>query len=80
MTCASRLCRWGAEHHRLPRQPLHHRRIPIGKTHWLYYRIEDDGASALVYWMHGVSRESGKLTSPSLKREASAAAKERDGS
>ncbi len=62
----------------LLQMPANHRRILIGKTHWLYYRIEDDGANVLVYWLHGFSQESRKLTAPGLKRKASEAAKERD--
>lgn len=57
--------------------PANHRRILIGKTHWLYYRIEDDGQNVLVYWLHGFSQESRKLTPIGLKRKATEAAKER---
>jgi len=58
--------------------PATHRRIMIGKTHWLYYRIEADGDNVLVYWMHGKQQESAKLPPSGLKRKATEAAKERD--
>ena len=57
--------------------PATHRRIMIGKTHWLYFRIEDDG-SVLVYWMHGKSQERMMLPASGLRREATTARKERD--
>ncbi len=63
----------------VPKMPASHRRTLIGKTHWLYYRI-DAGGGVLIYWMHGRSQETKKLTPSSLKRKASEASKERDSS
>lgn len=41
--------------------PANHRRALVGKTHWLYYRIEAEGSDVLIYWLHGKQQESARL-------------------
>lgn len=60
------------------RMPGTHRRILIGKTHWLYFRVSSDGSDVLIYWIHGKSQESKKLPPSGLKRKATEATKERN--